>query len=60
MPNIELYNETIFDRIKHLDEDGREYWSARELQQVLDYKEWRKFEGVIEKSKNTCIKSILT
>ena len=25
------------------DENGVEYWDARELQIVLDYKEWRKF-----------------
>ena len=27
---------------------------AREWQLVLDYKEWRKFENVIKKAKNTC------
>ncbi len=32
-------------------------WYARELQVVLDYKEWRKFEGVINKAKNACINS---
>ncbi len=30
--------------------NGNEYWSARELQIVLDYKEWRKFEGVVQKA----------
>ena len=54
MNNIERYNENNFESIKHIDEFGVEYWSARELQNVLDYKEWRKFEGVIEKAKNAC------
>ena len=43
-----------FEDIKHIDEFGVEYWYARELQVVLDYKEWRKFEGVIKKAKNAC------
>ena len=32
------YNKT-FEDIKHIDENGIEYWYARELQLVLDYKE---------------------
>ncbi len=43
-----------FEDIKHVDEVGTEYWYARELQRVLDYKEWRKFENVIEKAKKSC------
>lgn len=57
MNQIEIYNEKTFEDIKHIDEFGNEYWYARELQFVLDYKEWRKFEGVINKAKNTCINS---
>ena len=57
MNNIEEYNEKIFESIKHIDEYGNEYWLARELQKVLDYKEWRKFEGVINKAKEACINS---
>lgn len=45
---------STFESIKHLDEYGNEYWSARELQMALDYKEWRKFEGVIKKAQITC------
>ena len=36
------YNKT-FEDIKHIDENGIEFWYARELQLVLNYKEWRKF-----------------
>ena len=46
-----------FEDIKHIDEDGVEYWYARELQTVLNYKEWRKFYGVIEKAKIACKRS---
>ncbi len=36
--DIEKYNEKMFDEIKHIDEEGNEYWLARELQIILDYK----------------------
>lgn len=48
MKKIELYQEKIFEAIKHIDEFGNEYWEARELMKVLNYKEWRKFENVIK------------
>ena len=54
MLDIENYNKTIFESIKHIDEYGNEYWYARELQKALEYKEWRKFNGVIEKAKTAC------
>ena len=49
----ETYNKR-FEEIKHTDENGLEFWYARELQIVLDYKEWRKFENVINKAKESC------
>lgn len=48
---IQKYQENIFESIKHIDEDGVEYWEARELMKALKYKEWRNFEKVIEKAK---------
>ena len=47
-------NNLSFEDIKHIDENGIEFWYARELQLVLDYKEWRKFENVINKAKESC------
>ena len=47
-------NNKSFEDIKHIDENGVEFWYARELQVVLDYKEWRKFENVICKAKQAC------
>lgn len=55
--NKNMKNNTTFEDIKHVDSNDNEYWNARELQAVLDYKEWRKFEGVINKAKNACINS---
>ena len=57
--NQDYTNET-FEDIKHIDENGNEFWYARELQKVLDYKEWRKFEGVIEKAKKACENSSIS
>lgn len=54
MNEIRKYTEKLFDSIKHIDEFGNEYWSARELQKVLDYTQWRRFKDVIEKSKTAC------
>ena len=54
MNELEKINETIFESIKHVDEDGNEYWYARELQKVLEYTEWRKFVGVMKKAINSC------
>jgi DNA-damage-inducible protein D len=38
-----------FDAIRHIDENGNEYWSARELYKVLGYTEWRNFHNVVIK-----------
>ena len=51
MNELKVYTERLFEDIKHIDENGNEFWYARELQKVLEYKEWRKFEGVITKAK---------
>ena len=54
MNEIKEYTEKIFEDIKHIDEKGNEYWFARELQLVLNYSQWRRFESVISKAKITC------
>lgn len=51
--DIQLYNEKTFEEIKHIDENGTEYWLARELQDILEYKEWRNFIKVIEKARES-------
>ena len=54
MRELNNYTEKTFEEIKHIDSEGNEYWEARELQKVLEYQEWRKFEGVIDKAKISC------
>ncbi len=43
-----------FDGIRHEDEDGKEYWSARELYKLLGYSRWEKFQKSIEEAKIAC------
>ncbi len=57
MNEIKEHTEKIFEDIKHIDEEGDEYWHARELQVALEYKRWDKFCKVIENAKITCKKS---
>jgi len=57
MERLEKNNEKVFETIKHIDENGNEYWEARELQQILGYKEWRYFLSVIEKAQIACSQS---
>lgn len=54
MNEIKEYTEKVFEDIKHIDENGNEYWYARELMVVLEYKEWRKFDKVIKKAMEAC------
>ena len=54
MNEIKKYTEKIFEDIKHIDESGKEYWEARELQKALEYKEWRNFKLVIDKAIISC------
>ena len=57
MDKIKEYTEILFEDIKHIDENGNEYWLARELQKALDYTQWRRFEDTIMRAKNACTNS---
>lgn len=46
--------QTVFEQIKKIDEDGNEFWSARDLSKVLEYTDFRNFFGVINKAKESC------
>ena len=51
MKKIEYeYTSSVFESIKHIDEFGNEFWYARELQKVLEYKDWRNFQKVVDKA----------
>ena len=50
MNEIKKYTEKMFEDIKHMDENDNEYWFARELQKILEYKDWRNFNKVVGKA----------
>jgi DNA-damage-inducible protein D len=51
----QMKNETkTFEEIKQIDENGSEFWYARELQITLQYKEWRNFNKVIDTAQVAC------
>ena len=39
-----------FEGMKELNEHGAEYWSARDLQPLLGYSQWRRFEEAIKRA----------
>ena len=43
-----------FEQIKHIRDDGSEYWSARELAIALEYTQWRNFTNVISRAMIAC------
>ncbi len=58
MKNVITPNpKAIFEQLKRLDDNGNEFWSARELSKVLEYSEYRHFLPVIERAKQSCANS---
>ena len=53
MNELNKYNEKAFENIKHIDESGYEYWLARELMNILQYRNWQNFEKIIDDYKLT-------
>lgn len=58
MDNTQNSNEQAglpnFDAIRHLDDDGREYWFARELYPLLGYSRWQRFQTAVDKARTAC------
>lgn len=51
---IQKYQENVFESIKHIDENGVEYWEAREFMKALKYSKWQNFKKSIDKAKISC------
>lgn len=43
-----------FEGIKHISDDGAEFWQARELAGVLEYAQWRNFAKVLDRAMLAC------
>lgn len=49
--NLQKQTGTLFDSIRHVDANGNEYWSARELGEALEYASWDGFKPVVARAK---------
>lgn len=54
MNEMKIYSEKIFEKIKHINEYGQEYWLSRELQKCLEYTEYNKFIPAIKRAMKAC------
>lgn len=59
MPATQLptVTSTSFEELKRLNDHGAEYWSARDLQPLLGYSQWRRFEDAITRAITSCEQS---
>lgn len=57
MSNLQAEEYKKFEQIKKTRGDGTEYWNARELSEVLQYKKWENFAKVIDRAKLACSNS---
>jgi DNA-damage-inducible protein D len=55
--NLPVSGRKSFEGLKKVNQHGAEYWTARELQPLLGYKQWRSFEKAIGKAITSCEKS---
>ncbi len=54
MNQVTNQHRQTFEDIRQYREEGREFWSARDLLPVLEYSSWDKFEAVIRKAIQAC------
>lgn len=50
-------HNSLFEQIRQTDQNGNEFWSARDLSKALEYSEYRHFIPVIERAKEACLNS---
>lgn len=48
---------SLFEQIRKSDDNGNEFWSARDLAKVLEYTEYRHFKPAIERAREACFNS---
>jgi DNA-damage-inducible protein D len=54
MSNLKAIEYKPFEAIKHIADDGTEFWYAREFSTVLEYVQWRNFVKVLDRAKLAC------
>ena len=53
-PNVALVPQSPFERIKQIDPDGNEFWSARDLLEILQYANYTRFKPVLLRAQIAC------
>lgn len=52
--SVSQFEKSPFDSIRQIDNTGREFWSARDLQELLGYVKWQNFEEAIDRAMASC------
>jgi DNA-damage-inducible protein D len=60
MKKLEAVEYLPFEEIRQVDENGSEFWYARDLQDVLEYTQWRNLQKIINRSRLACRSSGLS
>jgi len=55
--NLSIQNQKSFEDLRQTNPYSAEYWSARDLQPLLGYNQWRSFENAVTKAITSCQKS---
>ena len=55
--NLSMPSRKSFEALKQVNQHGAEYWTARDLQPLLGYRQWRSFEKAVEKAITSCEQS---
>ncbi len=51
---LPVHGKKTFEELKLNNEHGAEYWSARDLQPLLGYSQWRRFEDAVKRAVISC------
>ena len=51
--NLDSFRNNL-EKLKNIDDNGVEFWYARELQKALGYTKWEKFYNAIKKAIDNC------
>jgi DNA-damage-inducible protein D len=55
--NTPTIGHQSFEGLKHSNEHKAEFWSARDLQSLLGYSQWRRFEDAVKRAITSCEQS---
>jgi DNA-damage-inducible protein D len=55
--NLPTIGDKSFEELKQSNDHGAEFWSARDLQPLLGYSQWRRFEDAVKRAITSCEQS---